>query len=335
MSLFGKIFAVLLSLLAAVWMSSRADAEVSEIRIAHQFGLGYLTLYVMEDQKLVTRCAKENGAGDLTVKWSTVGSTAMMADGIIGGSFDVASAGVPPFLFLWDKTKGAVRMISALNMQPMTLNTNNPNVKSARDLSEKDRIAVPATKSSTHSILLGMASEKIWGEGNYKHFENIQVPMAHPDATAALLARSGQVTTHFSTIPFTAIQLADPKIHTILTSRDILGGPATIVSWWTTERFRHDNPKAYQALLCAAERATGFINKNRSAAAEVYKRMERSKLSVQQIESLLADPEIVFTLTPERTFVFADYMFRTGLIRSQPKSWKDIFFPEVHQLSGS
>lgn len=312
-----------------------ASAEMRKITIAHQFGLGYLPLYVMADQKLIENCARTKGVQDLTVEWVKMGSTSVLADGILSGNFSVASAGVPPFIVLWAKTNGKVRMISALNEQPMKLNTNDPKVKSIADFSDQDRVAVPSIKTSAHSILLGMAAEKLWGKGNGNKLETLQVPLSHPDATAALLAGKGQITAHFSTIPFTAMQLANPKIHTILTSTEILGGPSTTTAWWTTERFHDENPKLYESLVCAAEKAVDFVNQHRSAAAQIYGRMEPSSMSDKDVEKIISDPEVVFTLTPERTLVFGDFMYRAGIIPKKPASWKDFFFSNVEALPGS
>jgi NitT/TauT family transport system substrate-binding protein len=33
--------------------------------------------------------------------------------------------------------------------------------------------------------------------------------------------------------------------------------------------------------------------------------------------------------------VFADFMFKTGLIKVKPASWKEFFFPVVHNLPGT
>jgi NitT/TauT family transport system substrate-binding protein len=250
-----------------------------------------------------------------------MGSTAVLADGILSGNFTVASAGVPPFIVVWAKTNAKVRMISALNEQPMKLNTNDSKVNSISDFTDQHRIAVPAIKTSAHSILLGMAAE--------------QVPLSHPDATAALLAGKGQITAHFSTIPFTAMQLANPKIHTILTSTEILGGPSTTTAWWTTERFHDENPKLYEALVCAADKAISFVNGNRARAARIYNAAEPSNMSESEVEKIISDPEVTYTMTPERTLVFGDYMYRAGIISKKPTSWQDFFFSNVRSLPGS
>lgn len=64
------------SLLAA----SAASAEQSELRIAKQYGLGYLQMMVLEDRKLVEEHAKAAGLGDVDVTWMTFRSSDVVND---------------------------------------------------------------------------------------------------------------------------------------------------------------------------------------------------------------------------------------------------------------
>jgi len=50
---------------------------------------------------------------------------------------------------------------------------------------------------------------------------------------------------------------------------------------------------------------------------------------------MLNDPLIQFGLTPKNTMKYADFMYQIGSIKVKPKSWKDLFFPEMHALPGS
>ena len=40
-------------------------------------------------------------------------------------------------------------------------------------------------------------------------------------------------------------------------------------------------------------------------------------------------------MAPENTMKFAAFMHSVGSLKEAPKSWKDLFFPEVHDLHGS
>jgi len=64
-------------------------------------------------------------------------------------------------------------------------------------------------------------------------------------------------------------------------------------------------------------------------------RLSKDKDSVDNIAKMLNDPAIVFTTTPQTIQRFAEFMAKTGSIKTKPDSWKDMFFPNVHGLSGS
>ena len=54
--------------LLSVGLSGAAHAEADTVRIAKQFGLGYLPLTVMEEEKLFEQQAKKQGL-DIKVEW--------------------------------------------------------------------------------------------------------------------------------------------------------------------------------------------------------------------------------------------------------------------------
>src|SRR5690348_12639605 len=91
--------------LALIWAAA-AHAEVKEVRAAKQYGLGYLQLVIMEDQKLIEKQAKAAGLGDVTATWSTFRSSDVMNDALLSGSVDFVSLGVPGLATIWAKTRG-------------------------------------------------------------------------------------------------------------------------------------------------------------------------------------------------------------------------------------
>jgi NitT/TauT family transport system substrate-binding protein len=46
-------------------------------------------------------------------------------------------------------------------------------------------------------------------------------------------------------------------------------------------------------------------------------------------------PDNVYTTTPERTFRYISFLKETGRLKHDWKSWKDLFFPEIHDKQGS
>lgn len=227
-SLAAAAFALLLA-------AGSSRAEVSEVRFARQLGFGYLQLYVMQEQGLVEKQAAARGL-KVTAKYAPIGTPAAINDALLWGAADFGSAGVTPFLTLWDKTRSnvAVKAVAALNAQPAFLNTVNPAVRGLKDFTEKDRIALPTVKLSLQAILLQMAAEQTFGAGQQFKLDPLTVTLSHPDGTAALLAGRTEITAHFTSPPFQYQQLEDAKIHRVLSSYEITGGPASFSAIWST-----------------------------------------------------------------------------------------------------
>ncbi len=323
-------------LLVLALLSSAASAELAEIKVAQQYGISYLPLMLMEEQKLIEKHAKAAGV-DVTVGWAKFAGGNVMNDALLSNSLQFASGGVGPLVTLWARTRGNldVKAVSAINSMPLYLNTRNPNVKTIKDFTEKDRIALPAVKVSIQAVTLQMAAEKAFGEGQQGKLDALTVSLAHPDAQVALLSGASEINAHFSSPPFQYQQLEKPGIRTVLSSYDVLGGPATFNVVWTTSKFRSENPKLYDAFVRALDEATAIINRDKKAAAEAYLRISKDKDSVANILAMLNDPAIVYTTTPQNVMKYVDFMAKVGSIKVKPDSWKDLFFPNIHGAAGS
>ena len=313
-----------------------ARAELSEIHVAEQYGISYLPLMVMQDQKLIEKHAKAEGI-DVKVAWSKFAGGNVMNDALLSGSLQFASGGVGPLITLWAKTHGNldVKAVSAINSMPLYLVSSDPAVKTVKDFTDKDRIALPAVKVSIQAVTLQMAAEKAFGPGQEHKLDHLTVSLSHPDAMTALLSGKSEINAHFGSPPFQEQELEHPGIHLVLDSYDVLGGAATFNTVWTTAKFRSENPKIYAAFVAALDESMKIINGDKKAAAETYLRLAKSKLSLESVEKLLNDPKIVFTTTPNNVIKYADFMYKVGSIKVKPQSWKDLFFPNAYSLPGS
>ncbi|WPB55581.1 ABC transporter substrate-binding protein [Xylophilus sp. GOD-11R] len=313
-----------------------AHAE-GQIRIAQQFGIGYLLLDVVQDQKLIEKHGKALGV-DVKVDWNQISGATAMNEALLANSLDVVSAGVPPMLTLWDRTRGRqnVKAIAALGSLPNYLITNNPKVQNIKDLSDKDRIAVPAAGTGFQSRTLQIETAKVFGKDEFKKFDNISVSLPHPDATAALISGGSEINTHFSSAPFyyQAID-ANKAVHKIISSYDILGGPATFNVLYTTQKFHDENPKTYKAFYAALLEAADYVRRDKAGAAQTFIRVQKSKLSPEFVRRIVEDPENDFTASPHRTFVYADELNKLGVLKTKAGSWKDYFFEEAYAQPGS
>lgn len=321
------------SMLLAVHGTASAEGV---IRIAEQYGIGYLPLHVIREQKLIEKHGKELGV-DIKVEWAQLASGTAMNDALLSNSIDVGSGGVGPLLLIWDKTKGNadVRGIATLNSMPIFLTTNNPAVQSLKDFTAKDKIALPAVKVSVQARTLQMAAEQQLGEGKFDALDAFTVSLPHPDASAALLSGSSEITAHLSAPPFQYVQLQNPKVHKLLSSYDVLGGPATFNSVWAKAAFRSSNPKTYRAFLDALKEADAYIQADPKGAVAIYEKVNNNDVDAALVEKLLADPDIQFTLTPTNTGKYAAFMAKVGALKNKPASWKDYYFEDIHDLAGS
>jgi NitT/TauT family transport system substrate-binding protein len=328
-------------LLAASVLLSTALASVpghaeGRLRIVEQFGTVYLPLHVLRDQKLIEKQGQKVGL-DIKVEWTKLSGGAAINDALLTGAVDIGAAGAGPVIVLWDRTKGSadVKIVAALGEQPNYLITNNPNVKTLKDFTKSDKIAVPAVIVSQQSRLLQIATEKEFGEGKYNALDDITVNLPHPDATAALLSGSSAITAHFSNPPYQEQALQDPKIHKVLSSYDIMGGRITPTLVYATSKFRNENPKTFRAFFDALNEASQWIETHKAEAAETYIRVEQSKLDPAFVKSVIDSPDVSFTTTPKGTFKYAAFLARIGAIKNKPSSWKNYTFEELHDKDGN
>lgn len=320
----------------SVALHTAAQAQTKTVRLAKQFGISYLPLTIIQENKLLEQHAKKLGL-DVTTEWVRFTGGTPMNEALISGNLDFASGGVGPLLTVWSRTTGnlGVKGLTAINAMPLYLNTINPNVKTIKDFTEKDRIALPAVRVSIQAVTLQMAAEKAFGPGQEHKLDPLTVSLSHPDGMAQMMSGRSEITAHFSSAPFQYQQLADKRIRKVLDSYEVLGGPHTFNTVWITNKFYTENRKLVQAFLSALEEAMAAINKDPAAMAALWVRAEKSKLPVAEAERIIRLPENEWTMSPKKVMGYADYMARAKMLRQKPASWKDVFFEDIHKLPGS
>ncbi len=314
-----------------------ARAEVNEVRFAQQFSMGYLQFNVMAHRKLLEKHAALLGIPDLKVSWRTFSGPDNMNDALLSDSVDVVSGGVPGLVTLWAKTYGTkqeVRGMVGLGRSPILLNCRAPEVKTIKDLTSANKIALPAVKVAIQAVVLEMAAAQEWGDKNYAKLDELTMSLSPPDATAGLLSGSSNFDCAFTVPPFQNLQLRDKSIHTVLDSTSLLGDATTVVAW-TSKSFHDANPTVYRALVNALKEASTLVDLDLPQAVEYYVADSKSKLTTQEILEFINDPRYRYFATPTGTMKYADFMYRVGKVKRKADSWQDLFFPEVYDLKGS
>jgi len=314
-----------------------ARAEGKEVRIAQQFGLQFLAVNVMMAEKLVEKHARALGLDEIGVRLVQLSGGATVNDALLSGSIDIGGAGTTPLIKIWEKTRGGanIRALAATSSAAMYLVTTDPRIQSIRDYTSKDKIAVPSVKVSINATLLQMAAEKAFGRGQHERLDPFTVGLPHPDAVAMLRSGGGEVKSHVGIMPFTAETLQFPGARLLFTSFDILGGPHSSSVLYHTEKWKKENPKTFRAVAAAFDEAMTIINKDKRAAAETFVRQTKSRMPVEKVLEILQRDDIVYTTTPQRVMPFAEFLHRTGNIKTMPASWKELFWESVHEKQGS
>jgi NitT/TauT family transport system substrate-binding protein len=319
--------------------SGAALAETNEVKISKGFGVPYLPMMVMQDRGLLEKHAAAAGLGDIKVTWATIDGGNVITDAMLAGALDIATIGPPAFATLWNKTQNMPQLringIAAVSSGTVYLNTRNPNIKSLKDFGPNDRIAVPGIKTSAVAMILQIGAEKEFGTENFAKLDSLTVGLPHPEAVQAMLAGKSEINSHFASQPFAAVELRDKNIHTVIDSNRIFGGPTTVIMAFTSTRFHDANPKTYRAFLAALKEADDMINADKRAAAETFVKLSGARAKIEDVMVSLDDPGTIFTTTPQGVMQYFDFMHRAKLIAAKPGSWKNVFFPEIHDIPGS
>jgi NitT/TauT family transport system substrate-binding protein len=323
-------------LAACVASSSAAQAEANVVRVAKQFGIGYMQYMVMQEQKLIEKHAKAAGL-DVTTEWATFRSSDVMNDALISGSVDFVSLGVPGIITIWSKTRGSaseVRGVLGLNVAPLMLMVRDPAIKSLKDFKDSHRIALPAVKVSNQAIMLQMAAAREFGDAKWNSLDHLTVSMSHPDATAAMLGGQSEIVANFSSPPFQYRQMKNPSIHRVLNSTELFDEPLSFNIIATTAKWRGENPKLYAAFIAAMKEATDIINADKRKGAEIYLKVSGDKTPLDEVMEVLADKDIQYNTRVGGIRAFVTFMAKTGTLKNPPADWRDMFFPEAFAGAG-
>jgi NitT/TauT family transport system substrate-binding protein len=173
---------------------------------------------------------------------------------------------VPSTALIWDRTRNGIgaKAVSAMVASNIWLMTRKPEIKSLRDLTDKDRIALPSIKTSSQALFLWTAAEKEFGAGQWGRLDHLTVSLPHPDAMAAVTNPNGEITVHAATSPYADLEKkAGLRVITDLYS--VEGRAVTGLNFVSTEQFRKDNPTTYGAVVAAFDEAIA-VDQRRQAA---------------------------------------------------------------------
>ncbi len=316
-----KVIAVMLILIMTLSMAAcgggdeTADGK-TKLTIAHQYGIAYAPLEVMKQQKLI-----EKHYDGVEVEWSTLNSGSAINEGFLSGDIDVGAMGVAPAIT--GVTSGVpYKICSNMSAQPHKIMTNNPNIKSLKDITD-EKIAIVNIGSIQH-ILLAMAAKEQLGDAHALD-ENIAA-MAHPDGMSSLI--SGSVDCHLTTSPYVFKEAEEDGITEVEALESVWpSGNSFIVAVASTD-LQENNPELYDAVVAALAEAIDYINNNTAEAAEML--CEAEDVDAATMEKWLTDKDCVYSTETKGVMDMANFMAEEGFLENEgPKEFSDLAFDNV------
>ena len=116
----------------------------------------------------------------------------------------------------------------------------------------------------------------------------------------------------------------------------MLGGRHSTVAMYNTEKWKTANPGLYECVWKSFRTAIDWINEDKKRGAELYHRFTKSKLDKDDVIKMLTTPgEMDYSVQPERTMQFAEFLLSVGAVKNKAESWKDYYWENNYDQDGS
>jgi len=300
----------------AACSSDDSGSQTKSITIAYQGGIGYAPIHVMEAKKLI----EENYDGQIEVKFQKLDSGSAINEGIIGETIDVGCMGFAPAI---SAVAAGIpcKIISGLCSQSHGLMTNKESIKTLKDITSSDKIALVKEGSFQH-LLLAMAAEKELGDAHALD-NNIQA-MAHAEGMAAL--ESGTVALHLTSSPFINQERESGKYNELNEIEAVWPKGNTFLVAVGSEKLKNDE-KLFEAVSKALEQAIDFINNNLDETVQIESKY--LALDEETTRKYLDDDACSFFGELKGAEDMYSFMYRAGFIENKISSVDEIKYENV------
>ena len=102
-------------------------------------------------------------------------------------------------------------------------------------------------------------------------------------------------------------------LRTVTTAYEIMGGTMTGLTFTSTEKFRRENPKVFEAVAKAFDESFAWINADKRRAARLHIEMTKEKrLSEDDLFALFNTKDMEYTKTPHNVAKMVDFLHSIG-----------------------
>ena len=292
--------------------ASAAEDAPQSVTIAHQPGIGYMPLIVLQRQGILQKRWPQTN-----IAWRQI-SPAAIRDEIITNRTQIGAIGTEPFLIGWDKGV-PWKILCSANTSDLPVVVMDPQIKSIRDLKPSDKIAMPSLDSSQALIV----RKALQNAGLDPHsLDSAFVALDHPTAEQALIAH--QLTAHVSAPPFYQDELKRGA-HIILHKRDVFQNDLTVAVIVVNTEFAQQYPRFVGAFFKDYVDAVNFIKTHREDAAKMYVEYTEGKANLEETTEILRSlGNTLYTVTPRGVLEAATYMKQLGMLQKVPASLGEV-----------
>lgn len=248
---FSRIPLAALASAAILLTAGCQKQDIKTIGIAEQFGIAYAPLQIMKEQQLL-----EKRLPDITISWKQFAGPTGIREGMLNGEINFGFMGVAPVLIGIDNGM-EWRYATGISSNEVAIVTAREDIKSLKDITPKDRIAILSPACTQHVLLCMLARQQL---GDARALDNQLVSMSHPDSVNALISGT-EITAHVATPPYITQEL-NQGMHVMATGEEIMGQPFTFITGVAMEDFYRDHRQYYDAFIDALEEAIDYINNN-------------------------------------------------------------------------
>lgn len=307
-----KLIAMTLVVVMAVAMTAcggndKKDETDNKLVIRYQKSIAYAPVMMMAEKNMIANYYDKDVEVDCQVEKD--GNT--IKEGVSSGNIDIGTVGLPPAI-VGILSGSKYKIFTGISSQPYSIVTNQKDIKSLKDLKEKNiQVALLSTNSQGH-ILLGLAAKAELGDAHA--FDNVLNPVDNASGFDGI--KSGSVKCHVVISPYNFKELALEGTHEIPVSEEAwVPGDTSIVGIASKDLY-DNNKELYDAVCKALEEAMTYVKENPEEAAELVKEKLELDDSVEDIVKYMTDEKSQFSTELQGVGNFAKFMKDEGFLEN-------------------
>lgn len=219
--------------------------------IGEQYGIAYAPLNIMKELGIL-----EKKLPQVRIDWKQFGGPTAIRESMLSGEVDLGFMGVGPVLIGIDNGM-EWKYATGISSNEVAIVTADPNIRTLKDFSPQDRIAILSPGCTQHILLCMLAEEQL---GDPHALDSQLVSMSHPDAMQALLSGT-EITAHIATPPYIQQEI-QAGMSVMITGEEIMGQPFTFISGVAMTDFYEHHRDWYDAFIQALDESIDYINNN-------------------------------------------------------------------------